>query len=264
MSEPTLPPVAQPTRAPERRVSVRYPLEEPVVCRLGSAREYESRWARIRDISASGVGLRLSAALEPGCELTVEFTETGSSLRRSLPARVVHSTAQPDGTWLVGCRFHAPLNDEELRRLLAGPTQAESVPVPSSRGAEPPPGKSALPVILVADDDPAIRHLLERALRLHGLAAQAVASGTEAVEAVRRQPGDIDLALLDLQMPGQDGLTTLAALEQLKPGLRCCVMSGGVGDEESLYAAGARCVLRKPFTLADVARCLEALREGTP
>ena len=43
---------------------------------------------------------------------------------------------------------------------------------------------------------------------------------------MRQHIDEIDVALLDLRMPGQNGLATLAALKKLKPTLRCCVMSG--------------------------------------
>ncbi len=58
--------------------------------------------------------------------------------------------------------------------------------------------------ILVADDDAIVRHLLVNGLRALGYEAHAVADGEQALaEAVRRRP---DLAVLDVSMPGLDGL----------------------------------------------------------
>jgi hypothetical protein len=110
---------------------VRYRCDESALCRLGGATGYESRWARVRDVSVCGVGLRVSGAIEPGRDLTVEFTDS-ASFRRILAARVIHSSAQSDGTWVVGCRFVTPLREDELRAFL-GPTPEQSVPAAPRR-----------------------------------------------------------------------------------------------------------------------------------
>jgi CheY-like chemotaxis protein len=232
----------------ERRVSVRYQRDPETVCRLGLASGYESRWARVRDVSATGVGLRLSGPLEPGRELTVEFTESHLSLRWALQARVIHATAQGDGTWLVGCRFANPLTADELRCLLALPNRQEETS-PSAPG------------VLVADDDPPVRALLGYVLSQRGFTVREAGGGSEAVAALRRYQGAIRLALLDLRMPEQDGLATLEALKQLDPDLRCCVICSEPSMEDWLKEAGVGCVLRKPFLLRDVARCLETLQK---
>jgi hypothetical protein len=112
----------------EGRVSVRYRCDGPAQCHLCTSQHFESRWALVRNVSTTGVGLRLSGALSPGGELVVEFTQASALCRRALSAHVVHSTAQEDGTWLVGCRFVAPLNEEDLRALLQRSDPPVAVP----------------------------------------------------------------------------------------------------------------------------------------
>src|SRR3981081_4617160 len=58
--------------------------------------------------------------------------------------------------------------------------------------------------VLVAEDDPALSHGLERFLRDIGFAVDRVGDGRRAAEALLAQ--DYDLALLDLGLPGMDGL----------------------------------------------------------
>ena len=61
-----------------------------------------------------------------------------------------------------------------------------------------------MPTILIADDEKNIRATLARALTLEGHAVHEAADGAQALE--RIEAGDIDLVILDLQMPVLDGL----------------------------------------------------------
>jgi CheY-like chemotaxis protein len=115
------------------------------------------------------------------------------------------------------------------------------------------------PEILVVDDEPLIRQLLELALPAHGLAVRTAAGGRQALDLYRTHRGTIDLVLLDVSMPGLDGPQTLARLREIDPGVRCCFMTGhsaryGAGQ---LLALGAAHVLAKPFgPFGEVARLL--------
>src|SRR5207247_4728872 len=61
--------------------------------------------------------------------------------------------------------------------------------------------------ILVADDEESIRWVLERACAQHGHSVVAVASGTAALDQLRRRP--FDVALVDIRMPDLSGLDVL-------------------------------------------------------
>ncbi len=115
--------------------------------------------------------------------------------------------------------------------------------------------------ILVVDDDAAVRDLLDFALRHQGFAVWLAATGQEALEQYRRYGATIDVALLDVLMPGLDGPQTLAALQALNPQVRCCFMTGDLGlyNEGELRTMGAAVVFYKPFRLAEVAQVLRGL-----
>src|SRR5919198_6622154 len=89
--------------------------------------------------------------------------------------------------------------------------------------------------ILIVDDHPLTREALSSLLRAHGFDVVGVASdGAEAVEEVGRlQP---DLVLLDLSMPGVDGLTALPRLREAAPGCEVVVLTAS-GTESNLLAA---------------------------
>jgi CheY-like chemotaxis protein len=116
--------------------------------------------------------------------------------------------------------------------------------------------------VLVVDDEPAVRRMLDFALRSHGFAVRAASGGEAAVGLYRRHRGTVDVVLLDVRMPGLDGPQTLLALRQIDPAVRCVFMTGGTGDHtgEQLLDMGAAWVLAKPFrSLDEVMRVLAAV-----
>jgi DNA-binding NtrC family response regulator len=116
------------------------------------------------------------------------------------------------------------------------------------------------PGVLVVDDDPTIGVLLQIGLGQHGFRVFRALSGREACEVLRQHRLEIEVTLLDVRMPDLDGPQTLDALRRIKPQLRCCFMSGGIGGytPEALYARGATHLFIKPF---DLAQLVQALRE---
>jgi anti-anti-sigma factor len=108
--------------------------------------------------------------------------------------------------------------------------------------------------VLVADDEPVVRYLLEVVLRREGLQVWSAADGGQAVELYRSHPGAVGVVLLDVLMPGTDGPHALAAIQNLCPAVRCCYMTGDMTPytEEALLQMGAARVFRKPLAAADV------------
>lgn len=131
------------------------------------------------------------------------------------------------------------------------PVEPDELPSPADRPVEP-----RNLEVLVIDDEPTVRGMLTAALTHFGFAVLQAGGCDEAVAVLRRH-GSVDVVLLDVQMPEADGPCTLAALRQVKPGIRCCFMSGSTGtySTRQLMDLGAASVFHKPFSsLADLAR----------
>jgi two-component system nitrogen regulation response regulator NtrX len=105
------------------------------------------------------------------------------------------------------------------------------------------------PAILVVDDEPAIRSSLEEILREEGWRADAVASGEECLEAARQSAYDI--VLLDVWLPGLDGLEALRRLKELDPAPVVIMISGHGTIETAVKATklGAFDFLEKPLSM---------------
>ncbi len=103
------------------------------------------------------------------------------------------------------------------------------------------------PEILIVDDQRALREELAYALGYEGYSCQEAANGEECLQAMGA--GNISLVLLDIKMPGQDGLQVLAEINKSWPGLPVIMISGH-GDIETAVVAlksGAYDFLPKPF-----------------
>jgi two-component system, NtrC family, response regulator AtoC len=107
--------------------------------------------------------------------------------------------------------------------------------------------------ILLVDDEPGMLRYIRTLLEVDEHKVQTASTGEEAVEHVQKglQP---DLVLLDLLMPGIDGLQTLEQLRHLRPGLKV-VMLSCVNDTRKVVQAmrlGAIDYLTKPFQKAEL------------
>ena len=102
--------------------------------------------------------------------------------------------------------------------------------------------------ILVADDDEAMRDGLRQALRRNGKAVDEAASGQQALDMLARR--SYDLVILDLKMPGRDGLDVLSAIRAGYDHLAVVVITGYANIETAVEAMkrGANDFLPKPFS----------------
>jgi DNA-binding NtrC family response regulator len=100
--------------------------------------------------------------------------------------------------------------------------------------------------ILVADDERNIRSSLATALKLEGFDAVMAEDGRQALDVLAG--GAIDLAILDLQMPGMDGLETLAAMRELGHEIPVMILTAHGSVEKAMEAvrAGAYDFIEKP------------------
>lgn len=118
--------------------------------------------------------------------------------------------------------------------------------------------------ILSVDDDPAMREMVSSMLEASGYQVESVGTGYRAL--VRAKSETYDLILMDILMPGLDGVETISHLRELRPRVPILIMTGYANDKvrgEAL-GRGAFAVLSKPFTLEELLCRVNGALDVTP
>ena len=116
--------------------------------------------------------------------------------------------------------------------------------------------------VLIVDDEEQLRLLMRQALEQAEFTVHDAKDGKEALEHYRRNP--TDLVIMDILMPGQDGLESIIQLRREFPTVKVIAITGGsemIGVLNYLEVAkmlGARRTLHKPFELKELVEAAEA------
>jgi len=211
------------------------------------------------------------AALAAGRWVTLTVADTGEGIPVDLLPRVFEPffTTKPNGTGLglatvygivqqsggaitvestpgVGTSFTVWFTPREVAHE---PVAAPAREVARGRGS-----------ILLVDDEPAVRSVLERSLVALGYNVLARADGAEAVALAGSPDVAIDLLVTDIAMPGMDGIDVLHAVRLLRPALPALLLSGFTDSEAAHEAVehGDADFLAKPFSLGQLAEAVRA------
>lgn len=113
--------------------------------------------------------------------------------------------------------------------------------------------------ILVVDDEDMVRHLLNEILKMLGHKVVTCKDGAEAVEVYKKSYNDMDVVILDMEMPKMSGKDTFYAIRAINPNVKVLLASGFSvdGEAQSLIEAGVKGFVQKPFNIADLSRSLD-------
>jgi len=115
-------------------------------------------------------------------------------------------------------------------------------------------------ITMIADDEPAIRKVMEMMLRRLGFEVLAAEDGVQALDLLSSVEEAPSLVFLDYSMPRMDGPSTLAAIQAAWPGLPVVLCSGYDAEElAGKMTADATAYLQKPIRYSDLARVLEMI-----
>ncbi|HAL55456.1 MAG TPA: hybrid sensor histidine kinase/response regulator, partial [Bacteroidetes bacterium] len=120
-------------------------------------------------------------------------------------------------------------------------------------------------LILVVDDEAAIREITRATLEAYGYSVVTAIDGTEAIAIYVEQKDSIALVLTDMMMPFLDGTATVRALQKINPQVKILVVSGLTQNAPSSTFSGEKTVrfLHKPFTSETLLTELRLLLESS-
>jgi len=151
----------------------------------------------------------------------------------------------------------APGEGTSVHLLLAAAAPPAEEAADAAAKIDDPAGQRRRARVLVVDDDPDVRAFLADSLEGLGHEVAAFESGPEALAALPGWPAD--MALIDYAMPGMHGADVARAALALRPDLPIVFVTGYAESEQLEDAAGRDApVLRKPFTVADLAAAVES------
>jgi len=217
---------------PEGRVFRRTELPADVEIEVEGAGVPRVAAGEIMDVGVGGILVRVAESMAEGTLCTVRFAdpEVGALEARGFVRRIrVDSTG-----FLLGIEFE---NRLEALRTPGAEDHLDGFELESTK-------------ILVVDDEPSVVELLYRFLTSRGCEVSTASSGPEALNMLRNDAPDI--TVLDLKMPGMDGLEVLETIraENLEAG-KVWAVSGYATDAEAREALrqGAADFISKPLDL---------------
>jgi len=115
--------------------------------------------------------------------------------------------------------------------------------------------------VLIVDDEERFRTTLTKLLTVKGLDVRAVGSGLEALEDLGREPRDV--ILLDVKMPGMNGIEALAAIKKIDPNVEVIILTGhaSVDAAVEIMRLGGNEYLLKPCPTEELLDKIEAAWE---
>ncbi len=145
-------------------------------------------------------------------------------------------------------RLHSRLGQGSTFELFF-PASREDAPTPRVCPERPSPrGRGEL--VLVVDDEAAVRDSLRKTLEVHGYQARTAAHGAEALALFAQVRGEIRAVLTDMMMPVMNGSQLVHALRALEPHVPIVGMTGlaGGGSDQVLETLDLSATLMKPFS----------------
>ncbi len=117
-------------------------------------------------------------------------------------------------------------------------------------------------LILVVDDEAAIRDVTKTSLESHNYKAITASDGIEAIALYAEHQDEISLVLTDMVMPSMDGITTIRTLRKINPNVKIIAVSGMSSTDKvnTAYDMGIKAFLSKPYTASQLLQTISTVK----
>ncbi len=224
-------------------------------------------------------GSHVEGGLDPGHYVVLSVSDEGHGIAAGIADRVFDPffTTKEGGTGLgLSTAYSFAKEQGGTVTLYSEPDRGTRInvylraeprsPHPVARPADPHEEESLTgsETILLVDDEPLLLELGTEILELHGYSVIPAASGEEAVDIFQRAPERIPLAILDMAMPGMNGLETLRTLRQSDPELRAIISSGFHTSRKmkDLLGTEVDAFVNKPYEIDALTRKVRTLLDA--
>ncbi|HEY9598944.1 MAG TPA: response regulator, partial [Cyanophyceae cyanobacterium] len=114
-------------------------------------------------------------------------------------------------------------------------------------------------LILIVDDEAAIREITKTSLEAYNYKALTANDGIEAVALYVEHQDEIDLVLMDMMMPSMDGPTTIRTLQKINPQVKIVAVSGVAPSDKlaKVSGIGVKTFISKPYTVKELLQTLQ-------
>jgi PAS domain S-box-containing protein len=147
-----------------------------------------------------------------------------------------------------GSRFKIFLPAKDITEII----EEQNIELPQGNGE----------LILIVDDEAAIREITKTSLENHNYQAITACDGIEAIALYVENRDKICLVLTDMIMPSMDGLTTIRTLQKINPSVKIIAVSGlGTGDKvNAVHEMGIHAFLSKPYTANQLLQTINTVK----
>ncbi|MBS0630700.1 MAG: PAS domain S-box protein [Verrucomicrobia bacterium] len=217
---------------------------------------------------------------KPGRYLLITVADTGSGMSREVMTRIFEpfyttkefgkGTGLGLATVLSIVRSHggfinvySEIGHGSTFKVYLPLQEGVAAAEPAAKEQSAPPGRDEL--ILVVDDEAAIREVTRKTLEVSGYRVLTAEDGAQAISIYAEHRGQVAVVLTDLMMPVMDGAALTRALRRLDPSVRIIAASGfdGGGRAAAAGQLGVRHFITKPYSAGSLLTTLRAVIDGT-
>jgi len=227
------------------------------------------------EITLDADAVRKLPGLEPGRHLRLRVSDNGKGMDAATQKRIFEPffTTKPvgQGTGLGLSAVHGIVTTHKgAISLESAPGRGSTFwvyfPLVEAPAGELPPAAATYESlrgdgqhVMYVDDDESLVFLVMRMLNRLGYRASGFLDARLALDAVRANPGDFDLAVSDFNMPGLSGLDVALELARIRPDLPVVITSGYITDALRADAkrAGVRALVDKPSTVDGLCQVIQ-------